>query len=57
MLGPTDANYVEREESLNMNMTMKAGVLATLVTLAACGAENATKNGTSEDSAATEMGA
>lgn len=54
MLGHADTNYVEREESLDMNMTMKAGVLATLVALAACGTENATKNGTSEDFVATE---
>lgn len=51
MLGPADASCVVREESTSMNMIMKAGVLATLVTLAACGAENATKSGTSENAA------
>jgi len=34
-----------------MNMIMKAGVLATLVTLAACGAEDASRSGTSENAA------
>lgn len=34
-------------------MIMKASVLATLVTLAACGAEEATKSGTTENAAIT----
>lgn len=38
-----------------MNIIMKAGVLATLATLAACGAENATKSGTAENAAATAV--
>ena len=36
-----------------MKMIMKSGVLATLVTLAACGAEEATKSGTPESAGAT----